>query len=304
MPNLRKLEQRSQKAILARERYYEREVQRQLRDALDTIRGKMARIYDKYSVDGALTKAEMTRYNRFSAMEKEMLAVMNETTRKNLRTIDRLKPEQYGESFFRYAWAIDNAVGVRLNYGPLNRDAIIAVLDNEFYRISRQRYGMDARLQIRQTLAQGVAQGASYPQMSRELGRAMNITASRAMRILRTEGQDAANTGQDAAYIKAQEEGIDGAVIWDATLDGSTRPTHQAMDGQERGEDGLFNGPGANRVPYPAHESLPASERIFCRCNMRFQVKGFEPAIRRSREDGLIPYQKYSDWKSDRKTWK
>jgi hypothetical protein len=299
-----KLEDRAYTAILARERYYEREVQKQLKTALDTIRGKMAAIYARYAVDGQLSKADMTRYNRYATMERDMLAVVNQSTRETLRTIDRLRPEQYGESFFRHAWAVDNTVGVRLAWGKLNRDAVIANLANEFYYISKERYGMEARLLIRSTLAQGVAQGVSYQEMSRQLARALNIVNWRAMRILRTEGQTAVSAGQDAAYIKAQEQGVKGGVVWDATLDMRTRDTHQAMDGQVRGEDGYFNGPGGNKAPFPGFPDLPAEERINCRCRLRFEIEGFEPAIRRTREGGIVPYQTYEEWEKEHATWK
>ena len=299
-----KLEDRAYKAILARERYYEREVQKQLKTALDTIRGKMAVIYERYAVDGVLSKADMTRYNRYATMERDMLAVVNQSTRETLRTIDRLRPEQYGESFFRTAWAIDNTVGVRLAWGKLNRDAVTANLANEFYYISKERYGMEARLLIRSTLSQGIAQGVSYQDMSRSLARSMNIMNWRALRIIRTEGQTAIGAGQDAAYIKAQEHGVNGNVVWDATLDLRTRATHGAMDGQIRGEDGMFNGPGSSRAPYPAYPDLPAKERIACRCRLRFEIEGYEPAIRRTREGGIVPYQTYNGWKKEHATWK
>jgi len=299
-----KLEDRAYKAILARERYYEREVQKQLKTALDTTRGKMAVIYERYAVDGVLSKADMTRYNRYATMERDILAVVNQSTLETLRTIDRLRPEQYGESFFRHAWAIDNTVGVRLAWGKLNLDAVIANLANEFYYISKERYGMEARLHIRTTLVQGIAQGKSYQSMSHDLAHQMNILNWKAMRIIRTEGQTAMSAGQDAAYIKAQEQGIDGSVVWDATLDGRTRPTHGAMDGQVRGDDGYFDGPGGSRAPFPGFPDLPAGERINCRCRLRFEIEGYEPAIRRTREDGIVPYQKYDDWKESHTTWR
>ena len=296
-------EERSYKAILARERYYEREVQKTLKRALDELRGKMAVIYDRYAVDGKLSKADMTRYNRYANMEKDMLAVVNQATRESLRTIERMKPEQYGEAFFRHAWAVEQSARVAVKWGVLNRDAVVANLANDFYYIAKERYGMEARLLIRQTLVQGIAQGSSYQQMSRALARALNIVNWKATRILRTEGQTAANAGTDAAYTKAQERGIDGSVIWDATLDGRTRPTHAAMDGQKRADDGLFNGPGGSRAPFPAYPDLPAEERINCRCRLRFEIEGFDPGLRRTREDGVLPYQTYDQWKDGRKTW-
>jgi len=101
----------------------------------------------------------MTRYNRYANMEKDMLAVVNQATRESLRTIERMKPEQYGEAFFRHAWAVEQSARVAVKWGVLNRDAVVANLANDFYYIAKERYGMEARLLIRQTLVQGIAQG-------------------------------------------------------------------------------------------------------------------------------------------------
>ena len=44
-------------------------MEKQLADALTTILGEMKIIYDKYAKDGQLTRAEMTKYNKYSTME-------------------------------------------------------------------------------------------------------------------------------------------------------------------------------------------------------------------------------------------
>ena len=289
-------------ALRKLEAQYEKQVAEALLSALDEIRVQMSKLYERYAgSDGKLTKAEMTRYNRLATAEKELVATMNTATRANLATINRLRPEQYQAAFFYQAWAIDNASGLRLAWGQLNRDAILQNLASELYHISTERYGQDARLAIRAALNTGLAQGQGYREMMRDLKTAINTTNARALRILRTEGQTAVNAGTEAAYTRAIDKGVQGSVVWSATLDGRTRDDHAAMDQQVQDENGLFRLPDGETAPYPGWEGLSAAERINCRCTTRFQIDGYEPALRRSRDEGLVPYQSYAEWSTNQR---
>lgn len=299
MPDLRLLEDQTFNALLARERTYEREVQAALKEAMDKMRVQMAVIYEKYSVNGILTNAEMTRYNRLVTAERQLVATLNPALAANLRTIERLRPDQYDAAFFRHAWAVDNTGGVRLAWGVLNPDVILENIASRFYKISRRRYGVDARLRVRAALNDGLAQGKSFQAMARDLKKALDTTYANAIRIIRTEGQTAIQAGADDAYAWAQRKGVEMAVVWDATLDGKTRPDHGAADGQVRGTDGMFT-VGGEKAPYPASQAFSAAQRINCRCRIRAEIEGYSPQLRRTREDGLIPYQTYAEWSAGR----
>jgi hypothetical protein len=300
MPDLRLLEDQTAKALLAKERRYEREVQAALKDALDKMRVQMTKLYAQYAKDGVLTKSEMTRYNRLVTAERQLVEALNPALRANLATIQRLQPQQYQAAFFHYAWAIDNGAGVRLAWGVLNKDVILENIANQFEKISLRRYGVEARLRVRTALNDGLSQGKSYQDMARDLKRAIDTTYTNAIRIIRTEGQTAVNAGQEDAYTWAQRKGVEMDIIWDATLDGRTRKTHGDADGQKRAADGNFT-VGGQKTPYPAWEGLTADERVQCRCRMRAQIQGFEPALRRTRDQGVIPYQQYSAWAAEHK---
>jgi len=304
MPTLSELEDRGYRALMTRERQYEIEVNRALRQSLDKVRVDMARIYDKYAVDGKLSLADMTRYNRLTTLETSVIGSMNDATRANVRTINRLRPEQYEASFFRTAWAVDQTSGVATAWGVLNRDTILENIASPFYKISIETYGPEARATIRRALNNGLAQGQAYTAMMKDIKGAFDITAYRAMRIVRTEGQTAVNAGQDAAYSRAEAKGIEGSRFWDATLDGRTRPEHQAADGQEKKPPiaGFASGyylVGGERAAFPTWQGLSAGNRIHCRCRERFQIAGYEPQVRRSREQGVIPYQTFTEWEKN-----
>ena len=300
--NLSDLEDRSYNALMARIAKYEQEAAAVLRDALNTMRARMTVIYEKYARDGKLSLADMTQYGRLTKIEGDILGTMNAATRANVREFARLRPEQYDEAFFRYGWAIDQSTGVSLKWGLLDKQVIIENLfnidnlDNRMYKIAVTRYRQDAQLRILQALNSGLAQGKSYQLMARGLRDAVNITAYQAMRIIRTEGQTAQNAAQDAAYEQAKAQGVELQDIWDATLDGKTRDSHGAMDGEVRGLDGLFHLPDGETAPYPAWQGLSAGERISCRCRLRGNIEDYSPALRRTREDGVMPYQTYKEW--------
>jgi len=297
MPDIRVLEDRTVKALAARENKYARECAVSWKSALDEMRVKMSKIYEKYSTDGILTRAEMAKYNRYATMEKEMVKITRESVNVTKGLTDRLRPDQYNEAFYRYAWTIDNSENIRVAWGLLNKDVILENLNNEFYFISKKTYGDNAVAGIRRALNDGLISGKGYSAMIKDLKKSVNTSNANLMRILRTEGQTAVNAGQDDAYTKAAEKGVEGGRIWDATLDGATRPTHQAMDQKARQEDGLYNGPGGFRAPFPVWDGLSAKERINCRCHERFQINDYPPQLRRSRDGGIVEYQDYETWK-------
>ena len=126
---LSKLEQQALKTLLANEAKYSKQIQKQLFVALTSIYGEMKKIYDNYAVNGKLTRAEMTKYNKYETMEKQILAKLDPAIKANIKTIEKLLPEQFNQSFYQYAWAIDNATGLRLSWGQVNTKQLLQIFD-------------------------------------------------------------------------------------------------------------------------------------------------------------------------------
>jgi hypothetical protein len=319
MPNIDKLSDQATRALLAREAQYERKIAAVLRRALDEIRAVMAEIYEEYAVKEkgvtiveVLTKADMARYGRYAAMEKAILDKLNPAIKANLATLKRLQPEQYNAAFFQSAWVIDNAAAVRLNWGIINTKAIRAAYaitdpENKEMNIALKNYSMNARTRIRRAINDGLAQGKSYLQMAKDLKIATDKIYSSAITIVRTEGGSAVAAGTADAYDRALEQGVEGNVTWSSTLDSKTRPAnkyqianHREMDGQVRDKDGLFHFKSTGETaPYPLWEGLSAAQRCNCRCRIRMDIEGYSPELRRTRENGLIPYQTYEQWQEN-----
>ncbi len=267
---------------------------------LKEIRDVLGRLYEKAAgPDGKLTLAQMTRYNRLQTTNKEITRIMNQKYGIVVRSMDVLAEEIYNASYFRYAWAFDQNSGVALTWGSVNEDLLKAAAHNPLDLISKNTLSVATRNRIRTATIQGTLQGKSYPKMMQDIRKAMGINISQAMRIARTEGQRIQSQATEIIYDRAVRNGIRGDEIWDAVLEIDEKrmhkPKHQLLDGEPRGADGFWT-LGGNKTTGPLLFGI-ASYNINCRCRRRFQVEGFSPQIRRTRDSGIIPYTTYSDWR-------
>lgn len=279
----------------------EREILQVYNNVLESIRKEMMDVYDKYSVAGELTRAEMTKYNRLSALEKRLNTIVGQGTQKTRAAIGRLTRGAYNESYFRHAWAIEQHIGVGLNWGVLRAEDVVAAVANPLREIAEDRLRTLGRERIRRVVAEGITRGDSLPKMSRDLRTAIvakgrESLAYNAMRVARTEAGRARTLGQLATYEKAEEQGVRMTEIWQATLDDRTRDSHGDMDGKEKQEQGFWMPSIASWVEGPRLTGVP-EEDINCRCRVVAQVDGLpEPILRRTRDEGIVPYQTYDEW--------
>ena len=268
--------------------------------ALKDVSNEMAKLYTKVNTpDGKLTLAEMTKYNRNSTLEKNLSQIMNDNYKIVAGELRRLPAEMYNESFFRYGWAFDQNSGVSLSWGTVNQEAIKAISTNPLDLIAKNTLRVTTRNRIRTSITSGLIQGKTFPQMMKQIRSAMGNNAFEAMRIARTEAQRAQSEGTLANYQQAVSQGVRGRDVWDATLDGDTRSSHRILDGKKRPDKGfwtvLHNGE-LLKVIAPL-TSGKASFDIQCRCRLRFEVEGYAPQLRRTRDAGIVPYVTYDEWK-------
>lgn len=276
----------------------EKKLRQVYRDALDKIQSDLIKIYASYSVDGSLTLAEMTKYNRLIAMESEILGVLKAANGKAITAINRLPAAVYEESFYRAGWSIDQAAGVALKWGLLPEDAIKESVQNDLWYLAEKGMRQNSLSLVSKTITQGLIQGQSFPKMARALAASVERTYSDALRIVRTEGLRAYSLGTMAALNRADDLGVEVKRVWIATLDDRTRDSHAALDGKEADPEKGWYIPGTGWVAGPRLSGNPA-EDINCRCDIGGEIAGLEPKLRRTKEDGVVPYTTYSDWKSN-----
>lgn len=288
--------------------------------AIYKTRKELKTLYDKYSKNGKLSNAELSKYNRLSGIQNQIEGILNKETSGIGPMIDKLTSIQREESFYRHGYAIDQAGTMNLNWGQFNEDAIKSAVNNKLSKISAADLLEEARPeflnQIRNEISLSTIRGDSYVKLSQRIEQILGVSvvggkdaiykgvgiAARALRIARTEGQRALIEGQLASYQRAEDIGCEIEEIWDATLDGKTRPEHGELDGQAKDtEKGGWFVPKIGIVTGPLQSGV-ASFDINCRCRVRGQVIGYPAEKRAFRDkDGKTQvgkYKTYKEWKA------
>jgi SPP1 gp7 family putative phage head morphogenesis protein len=299
--NLRTLHHRIQGKLEKLQRSGLNATQAQYRVALEDIRDELRKLFDKYARDGVLTYAEMTKYNRLNNLERQLSEILRPVLRRNAATIDRLSAASYEASYYQYGWSIAQAAGVDLRWGLLRTETVREAVRNPLRELAKRNLSNRTLRQVRTAVTQGLIRGSSYTRMSRDMRQVLNVSMSDAQRIVRTESARATTLGTQRAYDEAEDAGVETRRVWDATLDLRTRPAHARIDGTAATNRGSEADPdyqwylAGEWVRGPAQHSNPA-QSINCRCAIRPEIVGFEPRVRRSRDDGIRDYETFAKW--------
>ena len=152
---------------------------------------------------------------------------------------------------------------------PIDQEMVVAAIQHET-KLSESLYaalGKDTKelsQKIASEISRGFSSNAMYNEIARNLSGYAGISKNNAMRIVRTEGHRIQNKAIAHTQQKAKERGADIVKIWDAALDGKTRPHHRELDGQIRELDEPFVIAGL-KAQEPGGFGEPA-EDCNCRC--------------------------------------
>lgn len=128
---------------------------------------------------------------------------------------------------------------------------------------------------ITRDLAHGIDEGDGVPELRTRVRNYLDIDTeggydrwmNRAERIARTEVTAAYNAATlQAGYTEAQLRDVELDKEWVASMDGRTRKTHFAADGQRRRLDAKFT-VGGHDMRYPGDTRAPSREIVNCRCS-------------------------------------
>ena len=207
------------------------------------------------------------------------------------------------------AWQIDNMAGVNVTRFIASDTATLALTGIGTYH---GKYDLKAwqgvadrkacRETIRKAVSRGLLTGEHPERIARRIEGVFDGTEplsphKRAVRIARTETASIMSEAAQETMRAANDSGVRVLNRWDATLDGKTRDSHRAVDGEVREVGEKFSN-GLRRVG----DGGPA-DRINCRCCMTPVLEGFEPdsPLRRDNESGeMLPYMTYAEWERTR----
>lgn len=113
----------------------------------------------------------------------------------------------------------------------------------------------------------GITAGENLDQLQQRIQTLFGAKADRrrAERIARTEVTGALNSGHHAVQNELILDGVISWQEWLSIMDRDVRKTHERLNLVKIGAGEQFN-VGGYLAPYPGHHSLPAKERVMCRC--------------------------------------
>jgi len=220
----------------------------------------------------SIIQSKIYQKNYQEQIHKQIDGVLNKMQTKEYLTVSDYLDDCYTDGFIGTVFD-QHGQGVPF-ITPIDQESMVRAvqLDSKISKGLYTRLGEDVNLLKRKITAQvsrSIATGESYAQMAKHLSDYTRVGYNNAVRIARTEGHRIQNTAAMDAMTSAKEKGADVVKQWDATLDGNTRESHQAVDGEIRDIDKPFS----NGLDFPGDPSGGAAEVVNCRCALLQRAK-------------------------------
>ncbi len=262
-----------QKSLLKNEKAVIKQLEKSYQDAIADIDKYILQLLARKDTENIQSIIYQVKYQE--AIKQELESYLSVLHSKNFDTVDEYLKECYEQAHIGTLFDLQGQ-GIPLIL-PLDQEQMIKAitlnskLSAPLY--NALGYNVDAlKLDVLREISRGIAQGLSYQEMARNLKNITNVDYNKSLRIAKTEGH---RIQQEATYNVQQRaiaKGADVVKQWDSTLDGKTRPTHRALDGQIVGVDEYFKSESGYKALYPGGFGIP-SEDCNCRCCLLQRAK-------------------------------
>ena len=241
--------------------------------ALDDIDRYIAHLMTRKDTENLQAIIYQIKYQR--AIRGEINAFLDVLHTNNYQLIDDYLQRCYHDAHIGTLFDLQGQ-GVPLIL-PLNQEEMIAAitLNSKLSAPLYNALGYDIdvlKLDVVSEISRGIAQSLSYAEIARNLSNRTKLTMNRTFLITQTEGHRIQQEATWNAQCRAVERGADVMKQWDSTLDGRTRPTHRALDGEIVGVDEEFVSPAGGTALYPGGFGDP-KEDCRCRCVLLQRAK-------------------------------
>ena len=266
-------QQQVQMSLLKNENSVFNQLEKSYQDAIADIDKYILQLLARKDTENIQSIIYQVKYQE--AIKKELESYLSVLHSKNFDTIDEYLKECYEQAHIGTLFDLQGQ-GIPLIL-PLDQEQMISAitlnskLSAPLY--NALGYNVDAlKLDVLREISRGIAQGLSYLEMASNLKNVTNVDYNKTLRIAKTEGH---RIQQEATYNVQKRAIARGAEVvkqWDSTLDGKTRPTHRALDGQVVGVDEYFKSESGYKALYPSGFGIP-SEDCNCRCCLLQRAK-------------------------------
>lgn len=247
-----------------------RELKQVYRQALKDCETKIRELSARTDMENLQSIIYQKRYQE--ALKRQLEGVMTSLQSNSYSTVSDYLARCYQDGYIGAMYDL-HGQGIPIIV-PIDQKAVTRAIqtDSKISQGLYTRLGEDVKslkTSIRAELSRGIANGSSWNDVARKIGKAFKNTPfskayNNSMRIARTEGHRVQIRSAMDAQQAAKDKGADVVKQWDATLDDRTRETHRILDGQIRELDEPFE-VGGMRADAPGMFNNPA-EDCNCRC--------------------------------------
>lgn len=232
--------------------------------ALAEIKAKILIIQGQ---EGEMAQSQIYQLQYQKSLQAQITAILEKLHSNEYQTIQSFLEGCYTSGFVGTMYSVAGQ-GIPMLL-PIDPAAVVRAVITES-KLSEELYeslGVDIlnlKRTIRSEISRGIAANLPTDEIVRNIQMQTGVPLSRAKTIVRTESHRIQESAADDARQAVKRKGCDVVKQWDSTMDGSTRPTHQQLDGQSRETDEPFE-MGGKTAMYPGDFGDPA-EDCNCRC--------------------------------------
>lgn len=234
--------------------------------ALKDVNGNIEALMKRFDPEtGDLPQSAIYQLQYQNMIKDQLEGILNQMQTKQFTSISDYLDTCYEDGFVGSLFDL-HGQDVPLMM-PLNQESMVTAvqLDSKISQGLYTRLGEDVgvlKKKITAQVSRSIATGTAFAECAKQLAGYTRIGYNNAIRIVRTEGHRIQNQAAMNVMEQAKERGADIVKQWDATLDGKTRDSHAAVDGEIRELDEKFS----NNLMFPGDPSGAAAEVINCRC--------------------------------------
>ena len=281
-----------QKELLKHQLKSEKEILSELKKIYES---SLSEIDEKIKIllSDELTQSKIYRIEYQKALKGQVSAILENLNSNQYESVSDYLKDCYEDGFIGTLYDLQGQ-GIPLIF-PINQEEIVEaiILDSKISEGLYTKMGnnvSDLKKRISSEISRGISTASPYAEIARNIRSHANITVNQSMRIVRTEGNRIHNRSVLDAALKAKARGADTVKVWDATLDGVTRPHHRQLDGQVRELEEDFEVDGLTACA-PLNFGV-AAEDCNCRCVLltkpRWDLDG--AFTKRNNETGELMY--------------
>lgn len=298
MKNLNKSQEQINRALGQLLKKSDRSIGKLYANTLNEIRRELAKIYEKWEVNGKLTYEEMSRYNRLTKFIKEIDHLLRVNYKTLRRVIYDVLGESYLDGYYLTAWAVETDTLSKLAYAPVRPETLTAMIENPISGLTLPQRLEKNRIQIiykiQEEITQGLYKGETYGTMAKRLKGTLEGDAAKAMRVVRTESHRVVESAKLDSMTHAKKHGVVSVKTWRSSKDKAVRDAHADLDGKTIPVDEDFKSKNGGKGPAPGQMGT-AKDDVNCRCRLSYSVQRIEKTDAKELEN-----MTFERWKKER----